>query len=517
MQDNHLSPPCVSSRSPVSAHSAVSRRHSLEELAARIDWALPAFAALAAAIVRLPELTRSPLWFDELFSMGVASMPAGEALRRIIADHTNPPLFYLLLKGWMAMGGESDAWVRLLPCLLSVLAVGALVWLAREARAGAVAGALAIALFVASPLSVDLANEVRAYALLSLLATLSLAATLQEVRRPSRAALLQLTLINIALVHTHYFGWFTVGAEVAVGALVWRGESARRITRSAVYTAVAFLSWAAAVVVNAARETTPLRNVAWIGAPDLAAPLWLLRDFTGRSGYAAADLAWLAFVCCALALLARRAVQQRAATRSIDERAAPQAAEAGTLALLATAGLGVPLVLWVASLAGAHSIWVQRYLLGAAAPVALLVAIAIAALPPRRWRVAAIIGACWVAVALAELPKRPPTKFDWRRFTRRIDVAPGSPSNLYALEAFTAAPLQRYARPGMLVHLIGSLDQLPDGDAWLVYRPESFASRTPADALLARNYRVLTSLTAETAGQRIVAMRITRPTPSSAH
>jgi hypothetical protein len=182
----------------------------------------------------------------------------------------------------------------------------------------------------------------------------------------------------------------------------------------------------------------------------------------------------------------------------------------GALALLALAGLAAPLLVWAVSLLSGHSFWVQRYLVGAAAPVALLTAIAVAALPPRRWGAAAIAGFVWTAVACAALPQRAPTKFDWRRFVRRVDLSVGSPRDIYALEAFTGAPLLRYAHAGMRLHMVKSLRDLPGGDVWLVYRRDSFADGSPAAALRSLGFATVTSLAAETAGQQIVAVRIRR-------
>jgi uncharacterized membrane protein len=495
-------------------------RPVLEELGARIGWALPALAALALGIVRLPELTRSPLWYDELFSVGVAGLPFADAMRRIVADHTNPPLFYLILKVWIAIGGDGDHWVRLLPCLFAMMLGAGLVWLAREARAGAIAGALAVAFAAASPLSVDLANEVRAYSLLALLACLSLAATLRDRTRRTDDSFALLTIINVALVHTHYFGWLTVAAE-CLAAVVWSRAFGVRILRSAGLTVVAFLPWATAVAAHALSHPAPLRNVGWITQPDAAAPLWLVRDLTGRSGSAIADIAWLAVVGVALAATTLRAWRERvarsAASRSTDATASTVNVSAtgatparGAITLLAVAGLAMPLTVWAFSLLSGHSLWVQRYLLGAAAPVAMLVAIAIAALPPRRWHVAAVAGFVWAAIALAALPRRAPTKVDWIRFARRLDTAIGSPRDVFALEAFTAAPLQRYARPGQQVRIVTALDELPSGDVWLVYRPESFAAGSPSGALSALRFSTVTALSTETAGQKIVAVRIRR-------
>lgn len=502
-------------------------RPAIEELNRRLGWALPAIATLVFGIFRLPELTRSPLWYDELFSLGVAELPFGDSLRRIIADHTNPPLFYVLLKGWMALGGDSDHWVRLLPCLLAMLLGAALVWLAREVRVGARAGMLAVALAAASPLSVDLANEVRGYSLLALLACLSLAATLHDRTRRTRETFALMTIINIALVHTHYFGWLTIGAECVAALYAWRLPLARRVLRSAGLTLLAFVPWAAAVAAHALTNPAPLRNVAWIEPPDAAAPLWLLRDLTGRSGIAAVDLAWLALVTIALVMLAvvqwrRRGgatllrdtpAAQGTHAAGVARAAAPERSDTlaeGALPFLALSALAVPLLVWAVSLLSGHSFWVQRYLVGAAAPVALLTAIAVAALPPRRWGAAAIAGFVWAAVACAALPQRAPTKFDWRRFVRRVDTSAGSPRDLYALEAFTGAPLLRYARAGMRLHMVKSLGELPGGDIWLVYRRDSFADGSPAAALRSLGFTTVTSLAAETAGQQIVAVRIRR-------
>ena len=506
-----------------------STRPVLEELAERIGWALPALAALALGIVRLPELTRSPLWYDELFSVGVAELPFADAMRRIVADHTNPPLFYLILKAWIALGGDGDHWVRLLPCLFAMMLGAGLVWLAREARTGAIAGTLAVAIAAASPLTVDLANEVRGYSLLALLACLSLAATLRDRTRRSDNSFALLTMLNVALVHTHYFGWLTVAAE-CLAAVAWSRVFGLRMLRSAALTMVAFLPWAAAVLAHAVSHPAPLRNVAWIAPPDALAPLWLVRDLTGRSGRAVVDLMWLTFVGLAMVTTALRAWRERAShgdasgaagmmRLAVDRSPTDTAADVparnaaparGVVTLLAIAGLLMPLVVWAFSLLSGHSIWVQRYLLGAAAPVALLVAIAVAALPPRRWHAAAVVGFVWTAIALAALPQRAPTKVDWARFARRIDTAVGSPRDVFALEAFTAAPLQRYARPGQRVKMVTALEDLPSGDAWLVYRPESFAAGSPSAALAGLRFSTVTALSTETAGQKIVAVRIRR-------
>ena len=84
------------------------------------------------AAFRLAELTRYALWYDELFSLTLAQMGWGDLLRAAVHDRTNPPLFYLIFKGWIDVGGTSVAWMRLLPCLTGISAAVPLAALARR-------------------------------------------------------------------------------------------------------------------------------------------------------------------------------------------------------------------------------------------------------------------------------------------------------------------------------------------------------------------------------------------------
>jgi mannosyltransferase len=460
-------------------------------------WAALLAAALFA-LVRLPELTRSSLWFDELFSLGLAWLPFGASLARTVADHTNPPLFYLLLKAWIALGGDADAWVRLLPCLLSILGGPALLWLAREAGAGRVATLLAVGFAAASPLAVDMANEVRAYSLLTLLACLSLAATLRDRRTATRGSFALLTLVNVALVHTHYFGWFTVAAEVAAAILYWPRPALRRVLGSAALTALGFVPWAGAVLAHALTHAAPLRTVAWIARPTVGDLPWLIRDLTGGTSAGWPDVVWLVVACLALAALALPWVR-----RTAPARAAP---DTPVLVLLALSGLAAPVLVWAVSTWAGRSIWVPRYLIGSAAPVALLVGTALAALAPRA-PLSALAGVAWIALSLVALPFRPPTKFDWSGFAARLEAA-GGPREVVAFEAFTAAPLERYAGGRLSVHVVHGVGEVPPGEWWVVFRPESFAARSPEPQLRAMGFDVERAEGQETAGQRIGALLV---------
>ena len=62
--------------------------------------------AVLFVALRLWRLSASCLWFDEIFSAHATHHGWGELLRFVAADMIHPPLFYLLLKIWIALGAS---------------------------------------------------------------------------------------------------------------------------------------------------------------------------------------------------------------------------------------------------------------------------------------------------------------------------------------------------------------------------------------------------------------------------
>src|SRR5690242_11813293 len=84
--------------------------------------------------VRLWHLDASCLWFDEIFSVHAAEHEWNSLLWFVAQDLIHPPLFYAVLKGWIAVGGESVFWLRLLPVLFSAFAIVPFLYLCRELK-----------------------------------------------------------------------------------------------------------------------------------------------------------------------------------------------------------------------------------------------------------------------------------------------------------------------------------------------------------------------------------------------
>ena len=137
-------------------------------------WALVLLAALTlvGALLRAWQIGAKSIWIDEAFSVWVARQPPAEGVRWLARIDQHPPLYYVLLHLWLALG-DGPAAVRLLSATVSTLNIPALYALGARLF-GRRVGLLAAAVLALSPFHVYLAQEARMYALLSLAVTASL-------------------------------------------------------------------------------------------------------------------------------------------------------------------------------------------------------------------------------------------------------------------------------------------------------------------------------------------------------
>ena len=177
------------------------------------DVAAASVLSVAAAATRLWGLAAQSLWTDEIASVIVATKPFFEMLGFVALNDVNPHLFYVLLAGWLKVG-QSDAFLRLLPVLLSVATVPVLYSLARNVAGRSVAF-LAGALLAAHPFHTYYAQEVRYPALIALLALLSCWAVLRHTWSEGKSGGSIYVLVSILGCYAHYSFVFVLFAQVA--------------------------------------------------------------------------------------------------------------------------------------------------------------------------------------------------------------------------------------------------------------------------------------------------------------
>lgn len=171
--------------------------------------------------------TPSALWLDEAISVDIARLPLArlpEALRHDGA----PPLYYLLLHGWVRLFGTGGVAVRSLSGLLSVLTLP-LMWATARRLGGPALTVVATIVLASSPFAIYFATEARMYSLAMLLAVLGALAVLRTLHRPTIGNAVLVALCSAGLLLTHYWSAFLLATTA--GWLLWR--SLRPDTRRA--------------------------------------------------------------------------------------------------------------------------------------------------------------------------------------------------------------------------------------------------------------------------------------------
>lgn len=407
-------------------------------------WAVVALTGLAAAL-HLRALGAEEPWFDETFSIVVSSGSLGDLWHLSIADQVHPPGFALLLWGWIRLGGLDLAWLRLLPALAATLTVPVVVEAAHAARLSRRAGLTAGALAAVSPLLLAMSRELRMYAPLVLVTTLTLLAVLH--RRSWGTAVGYLTLVSL-----HYFGALATAALVA-GGVARDPRRWRRLVGESLPAALLLGGWLALVV---RRATGPaFARGGWIPPLDprgvLELPAQLVGTFGGDAGALPIALACLLVV----------AIGLRSATRT----ATAPAGETGRWPVLALAVLPPLSVALIDGIGGPH-LWVIRYLIIVAPAWWVLLASAVDRVPARASGVVAVVMVAWATIAGLHAEAARPRKTTWSAVARALTG--GRERVLCAQEEYVALPLRYQAMGHRLpLRIIGLRDcdaaHRPDG------------------------------------------------------
>ena len=185
-------------------------------------WLIPIIAVTVS--LRMQNLSEVGYIFDESFSLQMVEFPLDEMLARIPED-ISPPMYYLVLKAWISIFGDSLFATRMLSVVLGtivVLGVYLFVYEAyrkqgdanseKQARFIAVTASLLVAL---SPLHILFAQRIRMYSLGTALTVISSWFLFRALNRPETGTRdwVFFTLTAILFIYTHYFGMFTVAVE----------------------------------------------------------------------------------------------------------------------------------------------------------------------------------------------------------------------------------------------------------------------------------------------------------------
>jgi hypothetical protein len=165
------------------------------------------------------------LWYDEIFSVIVATQPSWHKFAQAMPADANPPLYALLTRISISLFGNSDLGVRM-PSILSFFVCLIEVYIFVRRERGDVFALLAVLLTLAEP-GWTYAFEARPYALLVALMMLGLigwqSATRTIENSPHQSRKLALTGMVIAIggsILAHNVGILEVGVPLLIGEAV---------------------------------------------------------------------------------------------------------------------------------------------------------------------------------------------------------------------------------------------------------------------------------------------------------
>lgn len=158
-----------------------------------------------AIFLRIINIISEQLWVDEAGSIYYAKAPFNKFWTIIIND-IHPPLYYIILKGWIFLFGYSVFSCRLLSAIFSILTLPFLFLIGKDVKNEKL-GLIIIFLYSISPLSIFYANEVRSYSLIHLLFTILLLFSIRCIKSPRIPKnYIFLGIFGTLLIYTHYIG-----------------------------------------------------------------------------------------------------------------------------------------------------------------------------------------------------------------------------------------------------------------------------------------------------------------------
>ena len=220
-----------------------------------------------AVVLRVFHLDQLSLWNDELFSRYYSDLfDLGYLWGPGLRLEPTPPLYYTLLKAWIALFGDGAAALRSLSVVAGCAAVPLVYAIGREFAPPRQA-LLAALLFVLSPMAIYFSQETRVYALLVLPAGVVLLGVARFLRDPAfLAGLPAYGVAGVIGLYCHPTFWFLLAsAAVVVLLCVLAGEVARRGRAIAAWVAVnALVAFAGLPAALALAGGSSAGAMAWI-------------------------------------------------------------------------------------------------------------------------------------------------------------------------------------------------------------------------------------------------------------
>ncbi|MGN0377670.1 MAG: hypothetical protein ACI4ED_08545 [Suilimivivens sp.] len=150
----------------------------------------------------------SDIWYDELFTMGLANQSCGDLISMTARD-VHPPLYYLIVKLFLTGTAEGDylhqvVIAKLVSCLPFFLCILFSLYKIRK-NFGLLTAGLFSFLVISMPQMADYTVEIRMYGYALLFVTVGMVTACELLRESRLSRWILLTLCGLFASYTHYF------------------------------------------------------------------------------------------------------------------------------------------------------------------------------------------------------------------------------------------------------------------------------------------------------------------------
>ncbi len=317
------------------------------------------FAAiiLIALALRLHNIERDPLWYDEV---SMANLCSDFTLDVFINVVPAPPVYCVFLKYWLLLS-HAEWWIRLHAIIMGTMTVGIGFAVGRHLAGarGAVLSGFALAI---APILVFYSRDAKFYSWVTCLGLLVMYSAIRSTsaRRP-RWWLVAYVVSVVVLLHTHQLSaFFMVAINIAFVAVYVRGAAG--LVRWAIAQCCAVAITIPYIVVQGLHIQRIESKIFWALVPEPRS--LIVTAYNLITGYATVE--WVRLLALLVVVSAAAVYFNHTSRRTRD----------GTFLILA-AILNV-VVLYVFSRTAQWSLYVDRYMIGSSAPILIVAACGVA-------------------------------------------------------------------------------------------------------------------------------------------
>lgn len=216
--------------------------------------------------VCIPFLDSFPVDLDEPFSIFYSQQPLAEFVPFLLKGN-NPPLYFILLSGWIKLFGISAFALRFLSLIFACLTIIPLFKLSKKV----VKKEFAIGVcgfFIFSTFNHYHALEMRMYSLM-VLETVTIVYLLYIWFFEEKRYFLLLGILNAALLYTHYLGIFIVGIELILFAIYYRSVGRKGFVFGFIAFAFSSLLFLPMLVKSISNVSNFASSGTWLETPNL--------------------------------------------------------------------------------------------------------------------------------------------------------------------------------------------------------------------------------------------------------